>query len=150
MLQLTEQQTQLLGAAAVGRLSTAAKNGAPHVIPVCFALDRQGSDAAIYIALDQKPKRAELLRLRRVRNILENPQVALVVDHYEEDWSRLWYVLVSGEARILEAAPDESDERRRAIGLLREKYPQYRDMDIDENPVIRITPLRTVFWSSSP
>ncbi len=96
----------------------------------------------IYSVLDQKPKRAALTRLRRVQNIPANPQVSLVVDHYDEDWSHLWYVLVSGRADLLL----EGDERIAAIVLLRAKYQQYREMDIDLNPVIRITPDRVVSW----
>ena len=147
-MQLSHEQIQRLGDAPVGHLSTASKDGVPHVIPVCFALDAREDGAAIYIALDGKPKRAALTRLRRVRNILENPQVALVVDHYDGDWTKLWYILVTGTAELLDG--EEDDQRRRAIRLLREKYPQYREMDIDENPVIKITPHRVVAWSYTP
>ncbi len=132
----------------MGHLSTASKAGVPHVIPVCFALATREDGAAIYIALDQKPKQAALTRLRRVRNILENPRVALVVDYYDADWAKLWYILVTGAADLLE--DEEDDQRRRAIVLLRQKYPQYREMDIDENPVIKITPGRAVAWSYTP
>ena len=147
-MQLSHEQIQRLADASVGHLSTAGKSGVPHVIPVCFALDSRADNPAIYIALDGKPKRAALTRLRRVRNILENSQVALVVDHYEEDWTKLWYILVTGSAALLEG--EEDDERLRAIRLLREKYPQYREMDIDENPVIKIRPGRAVAWSYTP
>lgn len=143
MVGLTPQQSRLLHScplseARVGHLATASDTGAPHVIPVCFAVhgDR------IYSVLDQKPKRAGLTRLRRVKNILANPQATLVVDHYEEDWSRLWYIMVSGQAELLL----EGAERTAAIPVLRAKYPQYRDMDIDDNPVIRITPERVIAW----
>jgi PPOX class probable F420-dependent enzyme len=105
---------------------------------VCYVFDGQ----FIYSVLDQKPKRAELPRLKRVRNIQANPQVALVVDHYEADWQRLWYVLLTGRAELLVAG----DERAEAIRLLRQKYPQYWDMPIDPNPVIKITPDRVVSW----
>ena len=144
----------MLSDAPVGHLSTASKAGVPHVIPVCFALAHHEDGAAIYIVLDRKPKRAALTRLRRVRNILENPQVALVVDHYDADWTKLWYILVTGAAKFLEGEPVEgcnrNAERRHAIHLLREKYPQYREMDIDDNPVIKITPGRMVAWSYTP
>ena len=101
--------------------------------------------------LDAKPKSTPLRQLRRVRNILANPKVSLVVDHYEEDWSRLRYVLVLGEAGLLEAeAPDDREEWTRAIAMLREKYPQYQAMDLDESPVIKITPARFVPWSFQP
>ncbi len=96
----------------------------------------------IYSVLDQKPKRATLTRLRRVRNILVNPQVSLVVDHYEENWERLWYILISGHAELLE----EGAERPDAIQVLREKYAQYRQMNINPNPVIKITPSHVVSW----
>ena len=138
MEQLTEAQASWLARSPVGHLATADAHGAPHVIPVCYAFDGR----AIYSVLDGKPKKAPLTRLRRVKNILANPQVALVVDHYEEDWTRLWYILVTGQAELLL----EGDEREDAIGKLREKYQQYRDMDIDINPVIKITPAKVVSW----
>jgi PPOX class probable F420-dependent enzyme len=78
-----------------------------------------------------------------VRNIQSNPRVALVVDHYVEDWQRLWYVLVHGNASVLESGQDQVD----AVGLLRRKYHQYRDMDIDQNPVIQIIPHRVISWA---
>ena len=126
--------------APVGRLATADTAGAPHVIPMCYAFDGQ----VIYSVLDQKPKRASLARLKRVRNIQANPQVALVVDHYEADWQRLWYILLTGQAELLL----EGNERVEAIKLLRRKYPQYQDMSIDDNPVIKITPTRVVSWGT--
>lgn len=141
MIELTAVQSRLMSEARVGHLATADESGAPHVIPVCFALDR----TYIYSVLDQKPKRAALTRLRRVRNIQANPQVSLVVDHYEEDWQRLWYILVAGEAVLLL----DGSQRDAAIALLRQKYQQYRDMDIDQNPVIKITPARVVSWNAS-
>ena len=147
-MQLSHEQIQRLASVPIGHLSTASRDGVPHVIPVCFALDAGEEGAAIYIVLDGKPKRAALTRLRRVRNILENPQVSLVVDHYDEDWTKLWYILLTGTAELLDG--EEADQRRRAIHLLREKYPQYREMDIDENPVIKIMPVRVVAWSYTP
>ena len=140
---MTPSQTRLLASARIGRLATADGAGNPHVIPVCFALG--GDDIAgeiIYSVLDQKPKRTSLSRLRRVRNILANPQVALVVDHYEEAWDRLWYILVRGRAELLV----DGEERVRAIGLLRQKYHQYQDMDIEASPVIKIVTTGTVAW----
>ena len=96
--------------------------------------------------LDQKPKSVALTRLRRVRNILANPQAALVVDHYEEDWAQLRYVLVSCSAEMLSG---DEDEAAAAVALLRNKYPQYRRMDLDGNPVIKLTPKRFTAWSYS-
>lgn len=138
---LTPSQTALLTAAPVGRLATADAAGRPHVIPVCFACDGR----RIYSALDAKPKRGRLADLRRVRNIRANPQASLVIDHYEADWSRLWYLLVSGTAELIAAG----DEHSTALALLRAKYPQYRAMALDDNPIIRITPQRAVGWAGS-
>ena len=140
MVQLSDSQAQLLSNARVGHLATADARGAPHVIPLCYAFNGR----AVYSVLDQKPKRAPLTSLRRVRNILGNSQVALVVDHYEEDWGRLWYILILGRADLLQ----DGEERVAAIELLRQKYPQYRDMLIDANPVIKITPTRVVSWGA--
>jgi PPOX class probable F420-dependent enzyme len=127
-----------LATARIGHLATADETGAPHVIPVCFALEGE----VIYSVLDQKPKRISLTRLRRVRNILANPQVALVVDHYEEAWDRLWYILIRGRAELLL----EGEELVEAIALLRQKYGQYQAMDIEDNPVIKIVIEGTVAW----
>ncbi len=137
---LTESQARFFADARVARLATADADGGPHAIPVCFAYDGQH----IYIVLDWKPKTAELTRLRRVRNILSNPQAALLVDHYDEDWQSLRYILVSCQAQLLTG---DEDEAARAVILLREKYPQYRRMDLDGNPVIKLTPQRFTPWS---
>ena len=110
--------------------------GQPHVIPVCFALH----EGNLYSVLDQKPKRAPLTRLRRVRNILANPTAALIVDHYQEDWQGLWYILVWGPASLLIEGDESEDERAAAVDVLRRKYRQYREMDIADNPVVKLTP----------
>ena len=141
MLDLTPEQTARLSNAPVGHLATADASGRPHVIPVCFAYDGE----YIFSILDAKPKRGSLTGLRRVRNILENPQVSLVIDHYDADWSRLWYLLVHGRAELIEDGAVTAD----AIALLRSKYPQYRRMAVDGNPVIRITPERATGWAGS-
>ena len=125
----------------VARLATADTRGRPLVVPVCFAC---GKDA-IYSVLDEKPKRVAASRLRRVRNIEVNPQVCLLVDHYEEDWSRLAYILVEGIAEVL----TEATEHAEALRLLREKYPQYRAMRLEGRPVIKIAPQRIIPWKAS-
>ena len=139
---LSSGQDRFLRSARYGHLATADAKGQPHVIPVCYVFDGE----AIYSVLDAKPKSTPLRQLRRVRNILANPQVSLVVDHYEEDWSRLRYVMVLGEAGLLQ----EGEEWARAIVMLREKYPQYQEMNLDESPVIKITPVRFIPWSFEP
>ena len=132
----------LINACRVAHLATADASGVPHVVPVCFAYIEE----RFYSVLDRKPKRTPLERLKRVRNIASNPKVCLVVDHYEEDWTQLWYALVTGTARLLRSGR----EHRLAIGVLRAKYSQYADMDIEGNPVIRITPERTTWWGEPP
>ena len=139
---LNEDQICWLRIAPVAHLATADASGAPNVIPVCYAFDGRH----IYSVLDRKPKSVALTRLRRVRNIQENPRVSFVLDHYEDDWQRLGYLQVTGSAELLV----EGDDRVEAVRLLREKYPQYRMMDVDDNPVIRITPDRINCWGSVP
>jgi len=126
--------------ARVGRLATADAAGRPLVLPVCFALD----GPHLYSAVDAKPKRTR--ELRRLRNVAENPAVALVVDHYDEDWSRLAWTIVEGRAEVLEGGPDHG----RGIALLTAKYPQYRAMDLPRvaGPVIRITATRILAWQA--
>ena len=142
MTNLSPAQDRFLRSARTGHLATADAKGRPQVVPVCFVFDGQ----AIYSVLDAKPKTTPLRQLRRVKNILANHQVSLVVDHYEENWDKLQYILVSGDAELL-----ESDEKWAvAIAMLREKYPQYQAMDLDQSPVIKITPVRYSPWSSQP
>jgi PPOX class probable F420-dependent enzyme len=120
--------------ARVARLATVDPAGRPHLVPVCFALEGD----VVYSAVDKKPKRSK--RLQRLANIRANPDVCLLVDHYEEDWSRLWWARLRGRAEVHEHGP----ERERALALLRGKYEQYRD----EPPtgaviVLRVEDVRT-------
>ncbi len=127
----------------VARLGTADATGQPLVVPVCYAFDGQ----RCYSAIDAKPKRRAAHQLKRVRNIRENPCVCLVVDHYDEDWSRLRYVILQGRAELLTGGL----EFTRAVDLLLDKYPQYRVMRLDRESglVIKITPERVLQWSSA-
>jgi PPOX class probable F420-dependent enzyme len=102
--------------ASVARLGTVRPDGRPHLVPVCFALD---GDVVVSV-VDDKPKRST--RLRRFDNVRANPAVSLLVDHYNDDWTQLWWVRVDGTARLLEAGT----EHARAIDLLVAKYAQYR------------------------
>ncbi len=130
-----------LETARVARLATLDAQRAPHVVPICFVFD----GSVFYTALDRKPKRVRPEELARVRNIRANQHVALIVDEYHEDWSKLWYVLVRGKAQLL---PDTARaERARALRRLRAKYPQYvAGMVADDAPIIRITPERISSW----
>lgn len=136
---LTETERRYVAAARVGRLATADGEGRPHVVPVCFAL--HGGD--VVTALDEKPKDAGPRELRRVRDVAANPRVALVVDHYLEDWERLGWVQVRGRARLVE--PGE-DGHAGAVAALRAKYDQYEAHAIDERPLLAVEPGHAVSW----
>ena len=107
---------QLLTTARVGRLATLAPDGRLHLVPICFALEGD----VLYSAVDEKPKRPR--RLQRIENVRAQPDVAVLVDHYEEDWSRLWWVRLRGRGRVVE----RGREFELALRLLAEKYDQYR------------------------
>jgi len=128
-----------LETARVARLATLDAERKPHAVPICFTYD----GSVFYSAIDRKPKRVAPSRLARLKNIKKTPHVALLVDQYDEDWTRLWYVLVRGEAELVSTAT----ERKRAIQCLRAKYPQYdKRMLADDAPVLRITPVRITAW----
>lgn len=135
---LSQFASRLLSSARTAHLATADKYGQPHVVPICFVFDGK----RFYSPIDEKPKRAALGKLKRLTNIRDNPNAALVIDHYDEDWRKLAYVLVFGIARILHRGATHSS----AVKLLRKKYPQYRAMVIQERPMIVITPKRIVSW----
>jgi PPOX class probable F420-dependent enzyme len=135
---LTPRASRLLRAARVAHLATADRNGQPLVLPICFVFDGR----EFFSPIDEKPKRAAPRQLKRVKNILENSQVSLVIDRYDEDWTRLGYALVIGKARIL----SRGEKHKNAVRLLRRKYRQYQSMAIHERPVIVITPNRLVTW----
>ncbi len=138
---LSPEQTAFLVRRRVARLATADAAGRPHAVPVCFAY----APGSIYIALDEKPKNVPVTRLKRVRNILENPDVALVADRYAEDWGLLAFVMVRGRAELLEPG---SGEHAAAVRLLRGKYHQYETMAIEENPVITIRAGKVASWGA--
>lgn len=127
----------------VARLATVDEDGWPHVLPVCYALVGN----LVYSVVDAKPKR-EALRLKRLRNIAANSHVALVVDVYDDDWSRLAWVLLRGDARLV---ADEV-EYGRAVRALRRRYAQYETMPlrVETNPMIRIDVVRVGSWRHGP
>lgn len=127
----------LLATAPVARLATVRPDGAPHLVPVCFAL----AGALIYTAVDEKPKRTH--DLARLANIADEPRVALLADHYEDDWTRLWWVRVDGDAAVV-ADPGERD---RALVALAAAYPQYASSP-PRGAVIAIAPRRWSGWRS--
>jgi PPOX class probable F420-dependent enzyme len=124
----------------VARLATVDATGRPLVLPVCYALDGD----RLYSPTDAKPKRVPVQRLKRLQNLRENPHVALVVDDYSEDWAQLSYVLLHGTAEII----SEAAEFARAITALRPKCARYRDMPIQDNPMIAVHLRRVVSWGA--
>lgn len=125
----------------VAHLATADAAGVPHNVPLCFWYDEA---AHFYFVVDEKPKRATGTGLKRMRNLAENPRAALIVDHYEEAWSGLAYVLIHGNTHIVE----DPNEYMLALRNLRDKYPQYRAMALgfERNPMVRIDALRVHVW----
>ena len=121
----------------VARLATADRRAVPHVVPVCFGL----AGDAVYITIDQKPKQAGR-PLKRLRNIADNPRLAMVFDRYDEDWRRLAWVMLHGRAEILA----DGAEHDRAQALLRKRYPQLVTMQIEALPVIVLRIERVVSW----
>jgi PPOX class probable F420-dependent enzyme len=127
-----------LTTARIARLATIDPDGRPHLVPIVFALD----GATLYSAVDRKPKRSQTLR--RIENARVRPDVTILVDHYEEDWDRLWWIRLRGRARVL----DDGEERERALALLRDKYPQYRDEPPD-GPVLAVDVTEVREWGAS-
>jgi PPOX class probable F420-dependent enzyme len=123
----------------IGRLATVDPDGRPHLVPIVFAL----AGDTVYSAVDAKPKRSRMLR--RIENARRDPNVAVLVDHYDDDWARLWWVRLRGRARVL----DGGVEAQRALALLAEKYPQYRDAPPGV-PVLAIDVDEWRSWSAEP
>jgi len=136
----TGAELDFLSRTRVGRLATADAAGQPHVIPVVFATDGQ----KLYTPLDQKPKRVAPSQLKRVRNLLENPKVAFLVDDYDEDWTRLAWVLVRGAGKIVE----KGEAHATGVRLLQEKYLQYEGMPLKDHLLIVITPSHVTSWKA--
>ena len=137
---LSERERRFVEAQRVAHLATADRQAVPHVVPVCFAI----SGASLYIAIDEKPKVAAPAGLKRLRNIAENPAVAVVIDRYDDDWTRLGWVMIRGRAEILTDSVEMAD----AHALLRERYPQYREMTLEGLPVIALRMERVTSWAS--
>ncbi len=124
----------------VARMATVDTHGQPYVIPVCYAYD----GVRLYTPIDEKPKRSGRV-LTRIRNIQETGRASLVIDRYDEDWSRLAWVMIRGQGVIL--GPDDPVHPA-AVRLLRERYPQYREMALEIAPIIAITPTHISSWGA--
>ena len=137
---ISPAQAAFLERQRAGRLATVDPQGRPHAVPICYAL----LDGVLYTPIDEKPKTGDPRELRRIRNILANPNVCLVVDHYEDaDWTQLAWLQVRGVASLVE----EAAERERAHAALRARYRQYRSMALEGLPLLKLTPTRLVGWS---
>jgi PPOX class probable F420-dependent enzyme len=136
MALLSPSERDFLARQRVGRLATADRHGAPHVVPVCYAV----RDDTLYVAIDRKPKRGA--PLKRLANIAQNPVVAVVVDRYDDAWARLGWVMLRGGAEILADGP----EHDAAQALLRARYRQYEAMALADLPVIALRIARATSW----
>jgi PPOX class probable F420-dependent enzyme len=135
-----EQARDRFRNARVARLATLTRDGRPHLVPLVFAVAGQ----TVFSAVDAKPKRSG--NLRRLSNVAVNPQVALLADHYDEDWTRLWWVRADGTGRVL---PPGSAEAQRAVALLVERYRQYRQTP-PVGAVLAVDVQRWVGWAADP
>jgi PPOX class probable F420-dependent enzyme len=138
-LKLEGWQWDVLDTCRVARLGTIARDGRPHLVPVVYAIVDEG----IAIAIDEKPK--STTRLARIRNIEHDPRVTVLVDRYDEDWSHLAWVRLDGEAAVLE----RGEEYPEALAALRERYPQHREMALEELPLIIVVPDKVVGWRAT-
>lgn len=130
------QARERFAGAEVARLASVGRDGRPHIVPIVFALDGE----TIYSVVDEKPKRT--LRLKRVENLRERAAAAVLADHYEHDWGRLWWVRADGRARVLDAGEDEA---QRAVALLAARHPQQRAAGV----VLAVDVERWTGWSAA-
>jgi PPOX class probable F420-dependent enzyme len=137
---LQDRERSFLTAQRVGHLATADARGHPHVVPVCFAI----AGDSLYITIDEKPKRHGARPLKRLRNMMDNPSTAFVADRYDEDWTRLGWVMLRGRAEILANGPEHDSAQE----ILRERYLQYRAMQLAELPVIALRIERVTSWGN--
>jgi PPOX class probable F420-dependent enzyme len=135
---LNPDERAFLQSCRVAHLGTADRSGAPHVVPVCFAL----SGSSAFVCIDEKPKRGDATQLKRLRNIRENPQAVLTADRWDEDWNRLGWVMLRGRAEVTVEGTAPIQE------LLRVRYPQLRAMRLEGLPVIALRIERVASWGN--
>ena len=137
---LSDPHRSFLAAQRVAHFASADAQGQPHVVPVCYCIIGD----SIYFSIDQKPKRANVRGLKRLRNIEQNPKVSLVIDRYDENWTRLAWVMLRGKAEIL----DDGDEHAVAQKDLAQRYPQYRTMQLAPLPVVATRITHVAAWGA--
>lgn len=143
---LDADQLAFLARARRGVLGTIAVDGRPRLVPVCFVVTRN-DPPVVLIPLDEKPKSVpDPRRLARVRDIERDPRATLLVDRWSEDWSELAWLRCDGRAALVEPSP----ENGRAVGALREKYPQYRIHDLEARPLLRVEITTVRGWAADP
>jgi PPOX class probable F420-dependent enzyme len=144
---LAPTELAFLSAARTAVLATIDDGGAPRLVPICFVVTDSPS-LVVYSPLDEKPKRVlDPHDLRRVRDILERPEVALLIDRWSEDWSRLGWLRLRGLADMIEPG-DPGEEHADAVAALRGKYPQYKTHRLEDRPLIRIVIRRSRSWGN--
>jgi len=136
----TQKERNIIISHKIARMATVDGSGNPLVLPVCFAYDGR----CIYSPIDKKPKRVSSDKLKRVRNVLGNPNVSLLIDKYVENWNNLYYVIIVGRADVLNGG----EEYERSLKILSDKYDQYCKMGLENlgAPVIKITPEKIISW----
>jgi PPOX class probable F420-dependent enzyme len=149
---LSPAERKFVAEARRATLATVAPDGRPRLVPVCFVLgdktDRQRRPL-FYTPLDEKPKRVDdPLKLARVQDLLVLPEASILVDRWDEDWSRLAWVRAYGTGEILEPQPHEREEHAAVVAALKEKYQQYREQALEDRPIIRIALTRAVSWGT--
>ncbi len=138
----TERESYFIQTHKIARMATVDKLGKPLVHPICYVFDGNN----IYTPIDNKPKRVKVNELKRIKNILENQNISIVIDDYDDDWNKLSYVIIHGKAELIHGGKEYHESLR----ILSEKYPQYREMALAELnlPVIRIVPNRIISWGN--
>jgi PPOX class probable F420-dependent enzyme len=137
---LSDHERRFLADQRIAHLATADRCAIPHAVPVCFAVRVD----TLYVTIDEKPKRKPGTMLKRLKNIAENPAVAVVIDRYDEDWSKLGWVMLHGRAEVLSQGTEHDDAQL----LLRSRYPQLEAMQIAARPVIAVRIQRASTWGN--
>jgi PPOX class probable F420-dependent enzyme len=150
---LRDGAREIVEAARTATLATRRPDGRPRLVPICYVLaaapDRRGRPV-LYSPLDEKPKKVtDPHRLGRVADLLVLPEASLLVERWDEDWSRLAWVRLEGRAELLEPQPHEREIHASAIAKRREKYPQYVDQRLEDRPIIRLVAVRVAAWSAA-